>query len=139
MLAGWDSNPRWYCYIGLTARTVRPLRQPTNHTIYSNLLRRRGSNPRSSGYEPDELPLLYPTILLSIMELNHPLMRARCRMLTNVFQDLSFCCLIIDNKISFKAITPSFLASTNKVRVMEKFSLGPPPPSAVYFQRQPID
>ena len=30
MLAGWDSNPRWSCFTGLTARTVRPLRQPAN-------------------------------------------------------------------------------------------------------------
>ena len=30
MLAGWDSNPRWSCLTGLTARTVRPLRQPAN-------------------------------------------------------------------------------------------------------------
>ena len=27
-----------------------------------NLLRERDSNPRPPGYEPDELPLLYPTI-----------------------------------------------------------------------------
>ena len=30
--------------------------------ISTRLLRGRDSNPRPSGYEPDELPLLYPAI-----------------------------------------------------------------------------
>ncbi len=36
-----------------------------------NLLRERESNPRPPGYEPDELPLLYPTICQKNIPLLH--------------------------------------------------------------------
>ena len=41
------------------------------------------------------------------MEFNHLLMRVHCRMLTNIFQDLSFCCPIIQTMVKIERLNPA--------------------------------
>lgn len=41
------------------------------------------------------------------MEFNHLLVRVHYRMLTNIFQDLSFCCLIIQTVVKIRRLNPA--------------------------------
>src|ERR1035437_4985669 len=76
MCRRWGSNPRPQAYESCALPTELPrhsvFRREQNITkngtkryflrYYSCVLRRPESNRQSSGYEPDELPLLYPAI-----------------------------------------------------------------------------